>query len=171
MENQQNHLRNGTSESRRRNLAKCADVLGEYFQKWSKVFPNQPTGAAALAVYLEALSDLSPEQIEDGCAEATKTAEQFPKPGHIRHAVPFDRSVFMGPPQIEYPPVTDEERAAGLEFSKALREVIHKKQKANPSVKTATVSLRTLQRKWAKVPQSQLTVEQQKEILRKKGLL
>jgi hypothetical protein len=64
---------------------------------------------------LEALSDLSPEQIDAGCENAIKTAEQFPKPGHIRAAVPFDRTIFLGPPLLEYAEtLTAEEREAAI---------------------------------------------------------
>ena len=37
-----------------------------------------------MATYAEALCDLTPAQIERGCAEATKMVEVFPKPSHIR---------------------------------------------------------------------------------------
>ena len=72
-------------------------------------------------VYLEALSDLSPEQIEAGCENALKTAEQFPKPGHIRKSVPFDKSIFLGPPMLTYsePPLSPQEREEAIAEQKA----------------------------------------------------
>src|SRR5215469_1851055 len=95
-----NHSKSGTSEEGRKNLARSADVLAKHFQKWSVIFPNHPTGGKAVALYLEDLDDLTPDQIEAGCREAAKMAEQFPKPGHIRNAVPQTHNVFLGPPQL-----------------------------------------------------------------------
>lgn len=74
-------------------------------------------------VYLEALSDLTPSQIERGCWEAQKTMEQFPKPGHIREGLAraarlehhFDR---LGPPLIQWNEngsMTTEERMAAAD--------------------------------------------------------
>jgi hypothetical protein len=83
------------------------DVLTWYFKDWAVVFPNHLTGSASLKVYLEALSDLTPSQIERGCWEAQKTMEEFPKPGHIRKGLAraarlerdFER---LGPPLIRW---------------------------------------------------------------------
>jgi hypothetical protein len=85
----------------------------------------------AVAAYQEALSDLTSEQIEAGCAEAIKTAEQFPKPGHIRAAVPAVHGGFLGLPQLTYPETSEEEREEALEYSAALRTAL---AKAPPNV-------------------------------------
>jgi hypothetical protein len=111
-----------------------------------------------VAIYVEALSDLTPDQIEAGCAEATRIAEQFPKPGHIRAAVPPLHYTFLGLPQLTYPVIPQEEREEALAFSAAVRERLQivPKQSVPPKKKfTSRPSLHS--------------VEEQKEMLRKKG--
>jgi len=51
------------------------------------MFPAHPIAKSLVACYAEALSDLTPEQLETACREATRSAEQFPKPAHIRGAL------------------------------------------------------------------------------------
>lgn len=127
MEKLQNHSRSATSDERRMNLAKSAAVLSKFFQKWQVVFPNHPASKAALAVYLEALQELSPSQIEIGCEEAQKKMEQFPKPGHIREGWLARRSVgfeSLGPPLLEWnerEDMTDAERKEAAEMCAKLR--------------------------------------------------
>jgi hypothetical protein len=110
---------------------------------------------------LEALADLSPEQIDAGCENAIKTAERFPAPGHIRKAVPFDdRTSYLGPPLLEYnETLTPEERAEALKFSEALKKKlgIPAKPVAEPKKLTIVPSL--------------LSLEEQKAELRRKGFL
>ena len=161
MDGQQNRLPRGTSEERTKNLAKSADVLSRHFRKWARVFPNQPIGRETVLVYLEALADLSPEQIDAGCENAIKTAERFPAPGHIRKAVPFDdRTSYLGPRLLNYTEtLTPEERAEALKFSEALKKklgVIPAKP-AEPKKLTIVPSLRS--------------IEEQKAELRRKGFL
>jgi hypothetical protein len=80
--------------------------------------------------YAEALDDLSPEQIDSGCREAARTAEQFPKPGHIRKGYEsnLQNSPFLGPPLIDYgkPTLTAEDYEACSTYSAQLREVLGK---------------------------------------------
>lgn len=157
----QNRLQIETSGERRKNLAKSADVLSKFFRRWAVIFPNHPTGKQAVMLYLEALNDLTPDQIEAGCTEATKVAEQFPKPGHIRAAVPTVDRVFLGPPRLTYPEVSQEERESALEYSAALRSVLAKAPSKAPEER----------KKRLNPPPSKFTVEQQREILRTKGYL
>ena len=157
-------LQSGTSAEPRKNLAKSADVLSRFFKKWTVIFPNHPTGAQAVAIYLDALSDLTADQIEAGCIEAGKTAEQFPKPGHIRNAVPATtHGSFLGLPQLTYPEVSQEERDAALEYSAALRKVLGKARPAPVVVPT--------KKKTFAPAQPPVGIEDQKEILRRKGYL
>ncbi len=156
----QNPLQIETFGERRKNLARSADVLSKFFRKWAVIFPNHPTGAQAVAFYLEALSDLTPEQLETGCTEAIQTAEQFPKPGHIRAAVPVLHSAFLGPPMLTYPEVSEEDRQAGLEYSAAVRAALAKSPR-QVQIKAKPFNL----------PPSRLTTEEQKDVLKRKGYL
>ena len=126
-----NPSRKDTSAEHKKNLAMSADVLSRHFRKWAMIFPNHPATKETVAFYLEALSDLTPEQIDLGCAQAIKTAEQFPKPGHIRAAVPVVHEMFLGPRRPKYldePPTSEAERMDALEFSSKLREKLKLKR-------------------------------------------
>ncbi len=71
-----------------------------------------------IATYLEALDDLSHEELEYGCCEATREMkESFPKPGHIRqHGKGSQhREEYLGLPQLKYPDVDPAEREATLQ--------------------------------------------------------
>lgn len=114
-------------------------------------------------VYVEALDDLSPEQLEFGCKEATRIAEQLPKPGHIRTAAGAfrpknDRSEFLGP-ALDWNPVLEMERIRRAEaYQKALTngEITPEPQKPKPKKRIAHVTK---------------SIEEQKEELRKRGYL
>jgi hypothetical protein len=157
-----NPLKNDANENRRKHLGMCVSVLAKWFEKWVALPGSNQVSKVQLAVYAEALIDLSPEAIEFGCAEATRTAERFPWPGHIRAgAMGYreSRTEYLGPPLIEYPPITDEERAEGLKFSEALKKklAIPPKPAAEPKKKLTVPSLRSL--------------EEQKAELKRKGFL
>lgn len=112
-----------------------------------------------IAVYAEALKDLSPEVLEFGCAEASKTMERFPWPGHIRAGARMYRGAeYLGPALLEYPPITEEERAEALKVSEALKKKLGIPSKpAEPKKLTIVPSTRS--------------IEEQKAELRRKGFL
>ena len=58
-----------------------------WFEKWTDMFPAHPIAKSLVSSYADALSDLSPEQLDTGCREVTCTAELFPKPAQIRAAL------------------------------------------------------------------------------------
>jgi len=62
-------------------------ILAHWFERWGSVFQAQRITKELIDVYAEALSDLSPEQLETGCCEVTRSALQFPKPAEIRAAL------------------------------------------------------------------------------------
>jgi hypothetical protein len=103
-----------------------------------------------MATYVEALDDLPVELIEAGCREATRTAEQFPKPGHIRRAVEKiqaaqtvnDRVYLLGPPAEKYPEITQEERDAAIEYSEELKKQLAKEEKIKRSAQEQIDELR-----------------------------
>jgi hypothetical protein len=107
----QNHSKNEPSESRRKKLQICVEILTRWFAKWSAVFPNHPVSKLQTATYAEALGDLTAEQLEYGCKYASREMEQFPKPGHIRaHAEKFNPNrEYLGPP-LEWNPELEHER-------------------------------------------------------------
>lgn len=127
---EQSRLTNGGNESRKTYLAKLALVLTRWFQKWGDAFPSHEVTKLQMGTYLEALDDLTPDELDIGCREATRTAEQFPKPGHIRSAL---YTCFHGaqrlerPAYLDEPPTSAEDRAAGEEFSRALKKTLAKK--------------------------------------------
>jgi hypothetical protein len=106
---------------------------------------------------------LTADQIELGCAAAIKTAEQFPKPGHIRAAVPAVQHIFLGLPQLSYPEVSSGERQEALEYSTALRAALSKSPANRPPSQA--------QKKTLSLPPPQFTIEEQKEVLKRKGYL
>lgn len=117
---------------------------------------------AQIAVYLEALSDLSPKAIEFGCIEATRTAERFPWPGHIRKAAESyhgNREEFLGPRLLSYPEISQEERDEALKFSDSLKKQLEPIPPPPAEAKKLTI-----------VP-SHLSLDEQKAELRRRGLL
>lgn len=133
---------NGASENRKKRLAKLALVLTQWFRKWGDAFPSHEVTKLQVATYLEALDDLTPEQLEIGCREATRTAEQFPKPGHIHaalYAVGWDEQRRERPSYLDESPISAEEREQALKSSEAMRAVLLKKDRelrvvSNPSI-------------------------------------
>lgn len=122
---------NGAGENRRKHLAKLALVLERWFQKWGDAFPSHEITKLQVATYTEALDDLTPEQLEIGCREATRKAEQFPKPGHIRsalYAAGVDEQRHERPKYLDEAPLTPEEREEAATFSKAYRELLEEKR-------------------------------------------
>ena len=156
-----NPLKNDASENRRKHLGMCVSVLTKWFEKWIALPGSNQVSKVQLAVYAEALIDLSPEAIDFGCAEATRTAERFPWPGHIRTgamAYRESRAEYLGPPLLEYAEISDEERAEALKFSEALKK------------KLAIPAKPAEQKKLTIVP-SMRSLEEQKAELRRRGFL
>jgi hypothetical protein len=96
---------------------------------------------------------------------ARKTSEYMPVSAAILKAhqelQSTDRGEYLGPPLLEYPPITDEERAEGLKFSEALKKKLGIPAKpakpVEPKKLTVVPSLRSL--------------EEQKAELRRRGFL
>jgi hypothetical protein len=64
-------------------------VLTEWLRKWARLHSIGRNQAIELteedfAIYAEALSDLSPEQLDAACLKAGQTCQFFPKPADIR---------------------------------------------------------------------------------------
>lgn len=117
--------------SRKKHLAKLALVLERWFQKWGDAFPSHEITKLQVATYTEALDDLTPGQVEIGCREATRKAEQFPKPGHIRtalYAAGVDEQRHERPKYLDEAPLSAEEREEAAMFSKAYRELLAEKR-------------------------------------------
>jgi hypothetical protein len=89
-----------------------------------------------IATYLEALDNLTHEELEHGCRECSRNMEYFPKPGHIRKAGEGsqDREEYLGLPQLKYPDVDPAERDAALQspeykaYKAKLDEVLGRKK-------------------------------------------
>ncbi len=111
--------------------------------------------------YAEDLADLTPEQLDAACIEARRSSEFMPVSATIRNCLSRIRSsgpVFLGPPLLAYPEITAEEREAALVFSEELKKKFGPPE-PKPRAKTLTVR------------PSMLSVEEQKEELRKRGYL
>jgi hypothetical protein len=158
----ENPLSKRNDVERKGRLAKSALVLTAYFKRWSLVFPTHEVSKDQLKVYLMDLDDLLPTELEIGCREASRTAEQFPKPGHIRRALHENmshREEMLGPPRLEYPPVSEEERLEALKFSEKLKKELGIKPMTQAEAKKIRV-----------FPPPK-PIEQQKRELREKGYL
>jgi hypothetical protein len=106
-------------------------VLTQWFHKWADSFPSHEVTKLQVATYLEALDDLTPGQLEIGCRAATRKAEQFPKPGHIRsalYAAGSDEQRHERPGYLDETPLTAEEREEAATYSQAFREMLAEKE-------------------------------------------
>lgn len=112
----QNRLKNESEDDRKKRLAQLALSLSKWFTKWGNVFQTHEVTQLQILSYVEALDDLTPEEVEIGCREAGRTAEQFPKPGHIRKALLSSEKPekppampLLGPP-LDWNPALERER-------------------------------------------------------------
>ena len=148
-------------------MARCADVLAKYFEKWSLLPGSNQASKPQLAVYVEALIDLGTEALEYGCAEATRMAERFPWPGHIRKAAagyraPEDRSEFLGARALDWSPELEKERIERkILFERALASGEIQQEPPKPEVP----------KKINYVRRGFKSIEEQKKELREKGYL
>jgi hypothetical protein len=70
-------------------LSAFSVVLTEWLRKWARLHSIGRNQAIELteedfAIYAEALSDLTPEQLDAACLKAQQVCQFFPKPGEIR---------------------------------------------------------------------------------------
>ncbi len=125
---------------------------------------RQPVSKLSTAVYAQDLAKLSAEELDAACTRARQTSEFMPVSAAILKAheelAASGVDQFLGVPQLEYPPVTQEDRDAGLEYSEKLKKQLGIGEKAPAAPQ-----------KKLKIVQSTRTIEEQKEILRKRGLL
>lgn len=176
MEQEKNLSKKETSENRRKNLAKCADVLAKFFQKWNLTFPNQKAGKALVAVYIECLQDLTPEQLEIGCAEASKDMEQFPKPGHIRHAweqyTALNHWERLGPPRPDY--LDEPANCEKPEWKALMADVAKMPEMLSPldiTMKQAGIPKKEKRTIVERTPDKDAELERAKQILKARGWL
>lgn len=151
MEASLNRSTSGASESRRQHLAKLALALEPWFRKWAAAFPTHAVSKLQMATYIEALDDMSPQGLDLGCREATRVAEQFPKPGHIRKglAVASNAGEYLGEradwKTLNAPPIPQAERDAAIEECRSrlahLTPAPAKKEKARIIARPSTLSI------------------------------
>jgi len=76
--------------------------------------------------YAEDLQHMSAEDLDEACKEARKTSEFMPVSAAIIQAherlLLNESEEYLGVRQIDYPPVTQEERDGALEFSQKLKD-------------------------------------------------
>jgi hypothetical protein len=166
-----NHSKNADNENRKKRLAQLVTVLERYFLKWNLLPGSNQVTIGQMAVYAEALIDLSPEAVEFGCAEATKVAERFPWPGHIRkgaegYRAAQDRSGYLGPALDWNPELEKErlERKAAFERGLADEEFLDRKLERERVEQAEQKPANPMRRGFR-------SIEEQKAELRVKGYL
>jgi len=104
-----------------------------------------------------------------GCAGATKRMERFPAPGHIRSCVPWNHE-YAGLPALTYPPVSQEERDEAIRAAEPIVAHLRKlffdsriQRGPGPAGSVTSTELR--------IPVQVRSLQEQKAILRKRGLL
>src|SRR6266404_1972145 len=120
----------------KRNLA----VFAEHYR--------QPISELSTIAYRDDLADLTPAELEAACIHARKTSEFMPTSAAVLKAheelCGSGQEEYLGVPQIDYPPVTQEERDAALEYSEKLKETLVKMEeetwKPSPSIPQASRS-------------------------------
>jgi hypothetical protein len=150
------------SEARKPQMQSKAflDVLRKHLASFAEHY-RQPITELSVLCYAEDLADLTPNQLDAACIEARRTSEFMPVSATIRNCLSKIRSsepVYLGPRLLKYPEITAEEREAALVFSEEL-----KKKLGPPESK--------LGRKTLTVRPSSLSIDQQKQELRKLGYL
>ena len=116
---------------------KRLEILERWFAKWLAIHPNHPVNPVQQAVYLEALEDLTPQELEMGCRCATKTCDFFPRPSQImRAAIEWQRgegNINTRPDYLDRPKpiesMTEEDKKACDEYSQKVRATL-----ANPDL-------------------------------------
>lgn len=134
-------------------LRKHLAIFGEHYR--------QPITELSVAAYAEDLADLTPERLDAACTEARRTSEFMPVSATIRNCLSKIRSaepVYLGPRLLGYPEVSQEEREEALKFSEELKKKI-----GPPSQKSERPKLT--------VRPSLLSLDEQKRVLRERGLL
>jgi hypothetical protein len=122
---------------------------------------RQPMSELSVLAYAEDLADLTLEQLDAACIEARRTSEFMPVSATIRNCLSkicSSEPVYLGPPLLEYPEITAEEREAAFVFSEELKKKLGPPE---PKPKGKPLTVRP----------SMLSVEEQKEELRKRGYL
>jgi hypothetical protein len=125
--------RNLSTTNEREEHATLSMKFSQTLKRWLAVFSEhyrQPISKVSAVAYGEALCDLTPGQLDMACREAMRTSEFMPVAATIRNALENMDSgeQFLGPRQENYPPVTDEDRAEGVKFFEAFREMVEKKE-------------------------------------------
>src|SRR5713101_2638677 len=113
------HSPNGEAKNPHQQSARFWDVLRKHLAIFTEHY-RQPMSELSVLAYAEDLSDLSPEQLEAACIEARRTSEFMPVSATIRNCLSKIRSatpVFLGPPLLAYPEISQEEREEALKFS------------------------------------------------------
>jgi hypothetical protein len=109
-------------------------ILKKHLAMFGELY-RQRVSDLAIAAYAQDLMGLTPQQLDAACLQARRTSEFMPTSATILRCVPKQDNTFLGPAQIEYPPVTDDDRKAGEEFSAKLRETLTKMEELSAESK------------------------------------
>lgn len=112
-------------------LKKHLAIFGEHYR--------QPISELSVAVYADDLKRLTAEQLDAACIEARRTSEFMPVSAAIltahKELQKSGADEYLGPRQIEYPPISKEEREAiirDVEAQQAKRQAEQPEKKPEP---------------------------------------
>lgn len=155
----QNPSEKDSDDNQPRRLEASVKILQQWFAKWADAFPTQKVTQVQMMTYLEALDDLSPSELSRGCREATREADQFPKPGHIRRALEGSR--LEESVQHNRPAYLDEPQLSPAEIEEALEETRQLREQLKKTLREKAVPKVTKEEIFAGPRQTYLTAEEQ----------
>jgi hypothetical protein len=127
---------------------------------------RQPVSELSVIAYAEDLSKLTAEQLDAACIRARQSSEFMPVSAavlkaheELRSQQMEDRSSYLGPPMIDYPEISQEEREDALKFSEELKKALGPRYIVQEVKNKITVRPSTL------------SIDEQKRKLREKGFL
>jgi hypothetical protein len=156
------HFQNAEAKKPPQQSTRFWAVLRKHLAVFTEHY-RQPMSELSVLAYAEDLSDLTPDQLDAACIEARRTSEFMPVSATIRNChlkIRGTEPAFLGPPLLSYPEITAEEREAALVFSEELKKKLGLRD-SMPKKNSPSLTVRP----------SMLSIDEQKEILRRKGYL
>jgi len=160
----ENHSTSNEVRKQRKRSTEWWTVFKKHLALFAEHY-RQPINELSTIVYAEDLRNLTPAELDAACIRARQTSEYMPVSAAILKAhgelTAIRREGYLGPPLLAYPEVSEEERAAALEFSDALRKQLAPIRSPKPPE----------QKKLTIILPSTRSIEEQKAELRRRGFL